>query len=84
MGDTNRKMVGQIYKGNVFVFEGFERCHFNDDFIDKGSQAFYMTLDDDSIFVHVITSTHKRITKSYRNANEFLKVFYPAEKENEK
>jgi len=59
-----------------FVFDDFVRCHFNDDFLDKGSEAYFTKLMDDSILVTIFTShDHRRLTKSYRNMDEFLKDF---------
>jgi hypothetical protein len=72
---TKNKMVGNVYEGKKFAFDGFNRCHFKTDFLDKGSEAFYLVLDDNSVFVHILTGTLKRITKSYRNMDEFEKDF---------
>ena len=73
------KMVGKVYEGRKFAFDEFKRCLFNDDFLDQGSEAFYKVLDDHSVFVYILTSTNKRITKSYRTVSDFEADFFTKE-----
>ena len=60
----------------VFTFEGFKRCNFTTNFIDKGVEAWYTTLTDGSYLVRIITlHKHEIITKSYRDTEAFEKDF---------